>query len=110
MKRVLFGVGAIAATVYAAKKMIDMEMEKEYLENLEKQWEEEANFEVAGNEESTFQDSEDEVEQIFAESNNPDMSFNLWDKAKEVFNNVKEALPRVTITINVEDRNKDKGE
>lgn len=110
MKRVLFGVGAIAATVYAAKKMIDKEMEKEYLDNLEKQWEDEANFDAPSNEEETLNESEEELEQIFAESENPDMSINLWDKTKSVVSHVLEAIPHVTITINVEDRTKDKGE
>lgn len=104
MKKVLFGVGAVAATVFAAKKMIDKEMEKEYIENLEKQWEEEANFETFSPEEENANENVEEIERIFAESENPDLSENLWEKTKHTVKNLLEALPKVTISINVEDK------
>ena len=48
MKKILLGIGAITAAVFAVKKLIDNEVEREYVTKLEKEWEEEANFKSSG--------------------------------------------------------------
>ena len=110
MKKILLGVGAVTAAAYAAKKLIDKECEKDYIETLEREWEDEANFESPYVEREDFSEEEEELEQIFAYSENVDMSESLWDKFKATAKNVMNALPKVTITINVEDRNKNEEE
>ena len=91
MKKLLFGIGAVTATIFAVKKLIDNELEREY--SKEKQWEEESDQEYV-----------EEVEEIFAESENKDMSQGLWEQTKDTFKNVLEALPRVHVSITIEKR------
>lgn len=110
MKRILLGVGAVTAAAYAAKKLIDKECEKEYLETLEREWEEEANFESPYVSDDLSDEEEEELEYIFANSENVDMDESLWDKLKITAKNVMNTLPKITITINVEDRNKNEEE
>ena len=78
MKKILLGIGAITAAVFAVKKLIDNEVEREYVTKLEKEWEEEANFKSSGDD----LEYEEEVEEIFAESENLDMSQGLWEQTK----------------------------
>lgn len=109
MKRILLGVGAVTAAVYAAKKLIDKECEKDYIETLEREWEDEANFESPYVSEEVSPE-EEELEYIFANGENVDMDESLWDKLKVTAKNVLNTLPKVTITIDVEDRNKNEEE
>ena len=97
MKKILLGIGAVTAAVFAVKKLIDNEVEREYVTKLEKEWEEKANFKSSGDD----LEYEEEVEEIFAESENVDMSQGLWEQTKTTFKNVLEVLPRVHVDITI---------
>lgn len=98
MKKWLLGVGAVTAAVFAVKKLIDNEVEREYVSKLEKDWEEEANFKTSRD----TTEYEEEVEEIFAESENVDITQGLWEQTKTTVMNVLEVLPRVRVNISIE--------
>lgn len=105
MKKLLIGVGAIAATAFALKKVIDHELEnkEEYIYEFEP--EEELEIE----DEEPFHDldevDEEELRRMFEESSQPAPN-NVFDDVVKGIKNFVDALPKVSINIRIEESEK----